>query len=231
VAHPIWFLLNQSAGGGAVPDPEGFLVGSREYALYHNAGAVTFGAVGGQSGNGSGTEASADDADGLWHQFTTGAVSGNTATLQPADTFNMIRREWLPTTVIKIKTGPSIAALRIHVGHFPSNPAATTLPNNGSGFRYDTAVDGTVFWRTITNGGGAGLVTATTAAIAVNTVYLLKIVQSAANIEFYVNGVLVSTHASELPVAADEHTPVITVATQEAAAKSIRWGYTKIRYS
>lgn len=178
----------------------------------------------------SGTTDVVDD-DGGWNKYDTSATSGNAATLKgggtAASAFKMVRPVQLPDLLLRIKTDASLADVRLWAG-LVANALDASSDASGiavAAFRYDTGVDGTAFWRTVTNDGTTtGNVTTTTAGIAVSTLYLLRIkVVSTTSIEFYVNGTLVATHTTDLPGASQDLGFWLSLTTLAAAAKSIRF--------
>jgi hypothetical protein len=92
---------------------------------------------------------------------------------------------------------------RYWVGLFSASPVASGVPNiHAVAFRYDTGVDGTAFWRTVSiaGTGASANVTTTSVAVAINTAYKLRIrVVTTSKVEFYINNVLVATHTTTLP--------------------------------
>jgi hypothetical protein len=67
-------------------------------------------------------------------------------------------------------------------------------------FRYDTVLDGSAFWRTVTNdGAGPATVNTSSVAVAANTPYVMRVACGAADCKFYINGSLVATHTTTLP--------------------------------
>jgi hypothetical protein len=96
---------------------------------------------------------------------------------------------------VRIAAGLSDAG----VGTVPSILDATTNARNQAYFSYDTSVDGTAFWRTVTSNAGANTRTATTVAIANDTVYTLRISFAAGTYSFYIDDVLTNTHTTNLP--------------------------------
>jgi hypothetical protein len=119
--------------------------------------------------------------------------------------FNQVQRQDKPILGMVVKTGAALGDIqnvRIWCGLFSATPVAAALPAiHLAGFRYDTTVDGTAFWRCVTNdGGGAGTITTTLIAVAQDTRYDLMVDMSAStNVKFYVNGDLVATHTTTLP--------------------------------
>ncbi len=95
-----------------------------------------------------------------------------------------------------------------------------------AGFRYDTGLDGTAFWRTVTSNGTSATTTTTTTAIAANTAYeLVAEVNSAGTaIRFWINGALVATHTATLPGASTALGCTARLRTLAAASRALRLG-------
>lgn len=91
-------------------------------------------------------------------------------------------------------------------------------------FRYAPATDGTAFWRTVTSDGTTKHVTTTTAAIAVDTRYTLRITGDGSTITFYVNGSSVATHTTDLPASTSVLGCIANNRTLENVAKNLRIG-------
>jgi len=119
----------------------------------------------------------------------------------------------------RIKTSAAIADMRLMVGLGSARLGLVSLPLfDACCFRYDTGADGTAFWRTVTNtAAGAGTVTTTGSAIAINTVYNLMIDYTGATPNFYINDVLAANHTTTLP-AATAHLGLGCVAVSLTAA-------------
>lgn len=147
---------------------------------------------------------SADDADGVWNSWTTGASSGNEINAGPAS-FSQFRKEWGGAYIFRVKTGAAITNVRIWIGLGSADPAGSATPNgNYAMFGYDTGVDGDAFWRTYTDDSAASEERQTTTqSIAVDTAYTFKIVPSASDTKFYVwSGsawTLLTTHTTKVP--------------------------------
>jgi hypothetical protein len=99
------------------------------------------------------TAASADASDGAWLQSSTTAVSGVASGI--VSTFAIWRRDWDPQYFTNIKThAADVANIRYWIGMFSASPDAIV---RGTGtismvaFSYDTGIDGTAFWRTVTS--------------------------------------------------------------------------------
>jgi hypothetical protein len=104
------------------------------------------------------------------------------------------------------KTGSlatDVQNVRIWTGYFSAtlgSPNADTLSAGFTAvaFRFSTAVDGTT-WHTFTRNGTSNTFTAkdSTVAVNANTAYVLRIkAVSTSEIDFYINGVLVTSHTS-----------------------------------
>lgn len=212
--------------GGASLDP---LREKRHMQFVKNPGAATGTAVGFAAaptfaaGTGQ-TITSDDDADGPFLRGATSGVLNNTWGLESA--FTVVRRDWLPEFHARVKTHTDIAALRIWVGLASATLGTVGAPTTQHvmAFRYDTVLDTTAFWRAVTNGGVTPTVTATTSAVAVSTAYDLTVrCPDTSTVKFYVNGVEVASHTTQLPAAATLLGYFVRVATLAAASKAVKW--------
>lgn len=139
--------------------------------------------------------------------------------------FTQTRWDYRPVYSAAIRTQPSILAARFWMGLFDSSPMASSDPAiHGMGFRYDTGVDGTAFWRCWSNdGAGAGTVTVTTVPFTPSTIYRLAIAvnPNGLSVDFYINDVVVATHSTDLPGGSIDLGHVEQVRTLEAVAKAV----------
>lgn len=143
----------------------------------------------------------ADAADGCWLRISTTATNGNVAKI---NTPNVVRRDWLPEAAFFAKVGATLTSARHWVGLFSGDPSGSATPSlHLAGFRYDTAADGTAFWRCVTAAGSATqTVTVTTVAVTASAAYRLRITSADANtVDFFINDVLVARHTTNLPTA------------------------------
>jgi len=154
--------------------------------------------VGASSTHGSG-------AAGMFAIQTSNATTNARAEFMSTATLFQARwgqGEW-STRFLLAPTG-DVTDLQMFVGLVQediSNPSATPSANYAL-FRYDTANDGTAFWRCASDSGtGTPQVTVTTVAITANTLYMLRIRWNAAatSYGFYINDTLVATHATTVP--------------------------------
>lgn len=162
-------------------------------------------------GNGQtfGTEGSAtavNDSDGFWNVYQSSFGGGTTGRFWGGTNYTISRRDWKPIFETLIKIGSDLSDVRVWCGLFSATPFASATPSlHYIAFRYATAVDGTAFWRCVTdNGSGTPTVTTTTAAIAVSTKYSLRFECKASDVDFYVNDVLVATHSTTLPTGSQD---------------------------
>jgi hypothetical protein len=179
------------------------LKNKREAQELANAGATTLATIGfAAASTKTGSILTSDDANGIFNKHTTTAVSGNSAGWLSA--FTLTKTDWLPefNAYVQLDTA-AVTNSRYWVGLFSATPVASGVPNvHALAFRYDTGVDGTAFWRTVSiaGTGASANVTTTTVAVAINTAYKLRIVvNSTSKVSFYINNVLVAVHTSTLP--------------------------------
>jgi len=152
-------------------------------------------------------------------QYTSAAVLNSDAGWL-SSAFSQTQFNYRPMYACAMRTGADITLSRFWFGLFASTPMAATDPAiSGMGFRYSTDVDGTAFWRCWSNdAAGGGTVTVTAVAMAINTIYELamEVDPAGANVKFYINGVLVATHTTNLPVGATNLGHVEEVRTLDA---------------
>lgn len=178
--------------------------------------------------------ATADDqASGPQVAYATTASSGVDAGV--ISTFGLIQRRWAPYHYARIMTDASaITSTRLAVGMVSAEIAADAGPAStgayvvaaGAWFRYDTGVDGTAFWRTVTSDATTATVTTTSVAIAANTSYELTIEINSAgtSIRYWINGTLAATHTTNLPGASTALGYTARLRTLAASARSLRLG-------
>lgn len=157
---------------------------------------------------------------------STTATSGSTSGIRPTNyqgNGESVRTEWAPEYVHYFGTGASITSLRQWMGFTSASLDAVGTPTTQhvAAFRYDTGVDGTAFWRCITCDGASNVTTTTTTvAIAVSTYYWLRIeFTDATSVDFYINGVLVGTHKTNLPGSTTLLSAISRVATLTTQAR------------
>jgi hypothetical protein len=133
-----------------------------------------------------------------------------------------------PTFVIRIRTGSDISQMRIVLGFDTS----TITDSDGSSrslvaFRYST-VAGDTNWKGVCNNGGVGTqqVVDTGVAVAVSTVYTLKLVISGNGTlaTFTVNGSSAVTLSTNLPATTTGLFPTLSYTPQAAVSRIVDYG-------
>lgn len=181
-----------------------------------------------------GTEATQNaDSSGHYIQCTTAASTNSDAGYTGANSA-FIYEAMLPKLQFRVRM-TDITNCRIQVGvvAVPATAKASADPDTHSAlFRYDTVADGTAFWRCYTNNadGDGGTVTVTTTPIAINTGYTLGIdMTSTSEIKFYIDGSLVATHTTELPLGGSLDAKILeNIRTLEDVSKTLSIGGVQI---
>lgn len=174
------------------------------------------------------TAAADDTADGAGVSYTTTAASGVDTGVISA--FGVVQSRWAPLFYTRITTDASaITSTRLWAGLTSAELAALAADpttQHVAAFRYDTGLDGTEFWRTVTTGGTASTVTTTTVAIAAATSYELLVEGNSAGTayRFFVNGVLAATHTTNLPTTTTALGYLVRLRTLAASARALRLG-------
>jgi hypothetical protein len=174
------------------------------------------------------TAAADDVAAGPGVSYTTTAASGVDTGVISA--FGVVQSRWAPLFYARITTDASaITSTRLWAGLTSAELAALSADpttQHVAAFRYDTGLDGTAFWRTVTTGGTASTVTTTTVAIAANTSYELLVEGNSAGtaFRFFVNGVLAATHTTNLPTTTTGLGYLVRLRTLAASARALRLG-------
>jgi hypothetical protein len=197
----------------------------RWWAIQQNGGLTTLNQIGFTTApTVTGTAALLSLTIGQFIQYTSGIVINNDAGWL-SSAFSQTQFNYRPRWAVAMRVGTPITLCRYWLGLFSATPMASADPAvHAMGFRYSTDVDGTAFWRCYTNdGAGTGTVTVTTVPIVANTVYKLRmeVDPAGANVKFYIDGVLVATHTTDLPAAAQNLGHVEQVRTLDASAKII----------
>lgn len=178
------------------------LVSKREMQVLANAGAATLSTVGiAVAPTTTGTITSGDTSYSPFVQAQAGAAAGNTAGITTA--YNLLRREWSAEMVLEMMTGPYINnTVRYWAGLFSGDPSGSATPAvHLAALRFDGVTDSTAFWRCVTAAGTSTQTVTTVSAVAASTRYRLRIVCSASDVKFYIDGTLVATHTTNLPTA------------------------------
>ncbi|WP_239404564.1 hypothetical protein [Frankia sp. Cj3] len=150
------------------------------------------------------TVANADDADGPLIGYTSDTTN-RTMGWVSSNFSGYAQAQWAPLFYARVKTDPSaVTSVRYYIGLASSDLSslsADPTTQHAAAFRYDTGLDGTAFWRSVTCDGTAAEVQATTQAIAVDTAYHLVVEVNAARtaVRFLINDVLLTTHTTRVP--------------------------------
>lgn len=219
----------QTIGGGlpAVPRP---IIKRWTYCGIHGhtGGASTWGCLGAfgadNSGDSMGSVAISDDDGPLWYVRTT-ASSGNGAYFssygQPSRSGRSLRIQGYAkleaTTSERVWLGltEDVAASRD-----ADDPTIDHV-----GFRYSTNASDTN-WKCVTNDGGVGGTVNDSGVAASTTSFLWEIVETnATDFKFYINGALVCTNSTNLPVTSTNIGFVGVITTLTTATKELRLGY------
>lgn len=185
--------------------------GAATYSTFGMVAPTTFGS----------SSASADTAEGPMIAHVTAASAGATAGVKTA--YTIVRRDWSTKLVCKINTHTSIANTRLWIGLFSADPsgAATLGAAHGAAICYDSGVDGTAYWRTITSDGATETRTATPFSIAAATAYEFRIDLLPSTVEFYIGRTLANVHTATLPTATQVLGYQASVTALGAAARRI----------
>lgn len=183
----------------------------------------------------TGTPASALDSDGHWIEFTTG-VTINTDRGLEMTTFNYFSRQLNPLANWVIKTPSDLTSYRLFMVLTAASfaPSTDTPLGGGSGligFRYSTAA-GDGGWVGYSSDGVSTSVTATVAAIATSTRYLLRIRvdESVPAVYFSVNNGTEVSLTTNLPAAGQALGYLLAFRNLVGADRRLRFGRLEIAY-
>lgn len=151
--------------------------------------------------------------------YTSAASTGSQCGLTSGAAVTYFNQQ--PQFTCKFYTG-GITNCRYWVGMSGGNEAGNATPANpGLLFGYDTAVDGTAFWRIVSTKASTTR-TATTVAVAANTEYQFGIDFSVpGSVDYYINGTKVGTITTNLPGAGDAATFQVSNTTLTGSANTI----------
>lgn len=189
-------------GGGAAADPLGH---HQQVQVLSNSGAITtFGAA---AAGINGTNANGEDADGPWAQYTSAtSLNADAGVFSNGGSFNHVETRFTPIFYAKIKTGGTVTELRTLIGLCSEAPMGSdTPPGHLLFFRFSTVAADTNWQCLSDDGGAAPTITDSGVAHTANTEYAFKIdCSDPASIKFYINGVLVATHTTNLPTTSQD---------------------------
>jgi hypothetical protein len=149
----------------------------------------------------TGTASSADDVNGRWLSLTQSSVLSAGAVCSVASSAAVNQIDWSSDLVMRVGTGATLTSNRMWFGWASATPTGSATPTaHLAAFRYDTAADGTAYWRTVTAAGSATqTVTTTTVPVTASTNYVLRVTVAAGAVIFWINSVVVATHTTNLP--------------------------------
>lgn len=173
-----------------------------------DSGSGTFSSFGnGQTLSSTGGTTHIFNQFGAFNAYSSSFGGGTNGILNQGTNYNVSRLYWNPIYQSTIYTTENtLSEVRFWIGLFSASPIASSTPVlSYIAFRYATDVDGTVFWRTVTdNGSGTPTVTVTTVPIAISTKYSLRFESTPSEVKFYIDDVLVATHTTNLPADATD---------------------------
>jgi hypothetical protein len=216
----LWIASAPSGGSGVEPPPysrrESYHQATPNLLSYQSLNLpFAFSGVG---------SSSVDNLSGFFCvRNATSATIGSVAGVE-ASSMGWFARDLKPIYVARQATYTSVADVRFWFGLASATPSGSADPSGVhlAAFRYDTATDGTAFWRCCTKDGTTMTVTATSVAVATDTVYLFRIETDSSAVRFYIDGNLVATHTTNLPGSSTAIGPTAKVTALAAAAKSLR---------
>lgn len=175
------------------------------------------------------------NSPGCWAVYNTTGVTDNDAGWDCNGSNPMqVRTNWHPARIVyRVQTGANVTTLRIWVGVFSGSPVASSDPAvHGAGFRFDTSAGSVNWWAWSNDGSGGGTLTNTGVTPSSHTAYTLEIeIVSTTELRFYIDGVLVATHTTNLPSATTSLIPHCKVRTLSNAVRSVRWAWFHVRHS
>lgn len=228
-------IVKQATAGGALT--VGILDRNDVPQFYHRsiwqtrANATSIDSIGDAAPTATGTAAAVSDSTGVYTTYTSSTTINTNAGLQDY-TAAAVGTENLPVHQFAFYTGADISSVRYWCGMVSGNPMGSATPSVSlAALRYDTAADGTAFWRFVTdNGSGTPNVVVTTVAVAVSTRYEVMIDASdPTSIKCWINGVLAATSATTLPATSTKLAKVVQIRTLTNAARVI--GFSKSDFS
>lgn len=171
----------------------------------------------------AGTLANADSTDGPWIQTTTAASGGSAGDFSDSGVY---RRDWGAWGGWRIKTGASIADVRIKCG-FVSGASSNsdyggTLHQAELVYSTPSSFGG---WRALTNDNadGTGTSSGDLASIAADTVYEIDVMMRSGHVWFGLNGKWIHKAKATLPGATTLLFGRCQIITQAASAKVMKY--------
>jgi hypothetical protein len=176
---------------------------------------------------------SIDSSSGAFMDFATSTTTNNT--VGAVSPFTVCRRDWDPRVDFRLRMGSSDDSIRVLVGLFSASPDAVPTPEtiHGAWFRYDTSVDGTLFWRCVVAAGAAPLVVTTVAPVETNTAnsFRIELNESVGRAIFFIDDAQVARiSGATLPGLTQLLGWGVRVTTLTTASRNARWGATQIQH-
>lgn len=195
----------------------------RRLAWYQaNAGTTTAGSFGSWNAP-TGSTASVHNSGYPFVRYQCTATTGQAAGVDQSLDF-AIGADGLPYFEARIRTGSSIAAMRLWVGLSTTvSMDVDTLGAAGGllAFRYSTVAADTN-WQVVTNENGTQVPADSGVAVATDTTYKFKMqMQDNATALFYIDGTLVATQTANIPSTSRNLRMVAKLYTRESVAKQI----------
>lgn len=190
-------------GGAQTSDPTELLRYYEDFAAYPIPSSYTAGTFARSSGSGSITGVANDDErNGVLALGTASSATGAMSVLMGATTLTATGGTL--TASAGIKTGPNLSdgSQTYNVLFGFTNDNTTVSPIRGAYFRYDSAVSPN--WRIVSRKTSVETITTTSIPYAVSTKYNLKVVCTPTAVTYYIDGVLVGTHTTNIPDSASE---------------------------
>lgn len=185
------------AANAGASDSTGIPVPHVSRSAHLLSGPSTAQGYGTTAGTSTNSTASADTSGA--YLIVGSAVNNQLSVGDMTSTFGWIDHN--PTIVVRLRTGTDLSAIRIWVG-FKTNAFtdSDTMSTRGVAFRYSTVAADTG-WMAVAFDGTTQSAAALVAAIAANTIYILKIVITGGgtNAAFSVNGGTVVNVATNIP--------------------------------
>lgn len=190
-----------------------------------NGMAAAFQGIGVAAMTTAGTLTNSNQSDSTYVDCATAGTTGSNGGFESA-TFNLVRRPHSPVWMAQIRTGSTLAALRIWAGLFsaaPTNVDTLAGATEAAAFRYST-VASDAGWIGLTCDGTTQNASAKIADIAADSAYLLSIQIDHTNglVIFSINGGQEVSLAANLPAAATDLGVALYVFTTENVAKSLK---------
>lgn len=162
------------------------------------------------------------ESTGQYLQFATSNSNGNVAGFV-SDTFTFLSLDVSPVLRFKLKTGPTVANLRLWGGMTGAEISGTNTPNvNLLAFRYSTGASDTTFKCCAMSVGGTMSVSDSGVTVSANTIYdFIVDGTNKTSCSYYINGSLVATISSGLPATSSMFGAYLKITNLTTSSRSI----------